>query len=106
MSLKFTLLATIAVSLTVAGCRCGGSCWSKPGYEAAPAAGSAGRIYTPTETMSPYQQAPITSGGSATAYDQGYSQSAPAYGGSGTTYSAPAAPYGEALPSYGGSGAR
>ena len=59
MSLKFTLLATIAVSLTVAGCCSGGSCWSKPGYQAAPAAGSASRTYTPTETVSPYQQGPI-----------------------------------------------
>ena len=102
MSLKFTLLATIAVSLTVAGCCSGGSCWSKPGYQAAPAAGSASRTYTPTETVSPYQQGPVTSGGSGTAYNQSYQQSPATYGGSGTTYSQPQPTYGESLPSFGG----
>lgn len=88
MTLKLTLVLGISLSLTAAGCCSGGSCWSKPGYQAAPATGMAGRIYTPTETVSPYQQGPATY------------QSTPAnYGGPGTTY-------GEAMPSYGGSGSR
>ena len=104
MSLKITLIIGIALSLTAAGCCAGGKCWSKPGYQAAPAAGSASRTYTPTETVSPYQQGPATSAGSGTVYDQGYQQSPTTYGGSGTTYSQPAPAYSEALPSYGGSG--
>ncbi|MDB4766274.1 hypothetical protein OAG71_01155 [bacterium] len=97
MSLKYAVLGFVVACLVVAGCRTGNSVWSKPGYQAVPAVGGASRTYSPTQSVSPYQQSSPNYGGSGTTA-QGYSQpsySAPNYGGSGSAGS-----------SYGGSGGR
>ena len=92
MSLKFAASVFVVACLIVAGCRTGNSIWSKPGYQAAPAVGGASRTYTPTQSVSPYQQGASSYGGSSTAAP---SYSVPSNGGSGSTGA-----------SYGGSGAR
>ena len=92
MSLRYAALGCVVACLVVAGCRSGNSVWSKPGYQAAPINNGASRTYSPTQSVSPYQQGSQSYGGSSTAAP---SYSAPSYGGSGSTGA-----------SYGGSGAR
>jgi len=60
------MVVVAAICLTVAGCQTGNSVWSKPAYQAAPATNGARRTYTPTESVSPYQQHNSYGGGSST----------------------------------------
>ena len=66
MSLEIKLVVFAAICSVVAGCQTGNSIWSKPGYQQAPVTNGASRIYTPTESVSPYQQNNSGYGGSST----------------------------------------
>ena len=91
MLLKYSAVGCGLACLVIAGCQTGNSIWSKPGYQAAPVNNSASRTYTPTQSVSPYQQGSSSYGGSGTSPNY----AAPSYGGSGSSAA-----------SYGGSGGR